>query len=641
MNARFNIVATVILLVALFLGINMFSMNALRGVKIDSSEGKIHTLSVGSKNIAASLEERITLKFYYSKKLAQGIPALSTYGNRVRETLEEFTNASKGKIALEIVEPLAFSEAEDAAVEAGLQGAPLDGVNGNFFLGLVVEGPTDTRVTIPFFSPTKENFLEYDIAKAIHSVGTPDKPIVGLISGIQMQGGFTMDPRTRQPAQTPPWVIAGEVESVATINNLGTAISEIPQDVDVLWVAHPKGLTDETLYAIDQFVMRGGHAVFQVDPFNETDAAQAQMNPAAEKSSSLNRLLNAWGVDVPEDRIVADQDLALQVNTQRNGGRMPYVVWLRVTDEQTERNDPVAAQMKMLHFISSGHITKKEVASTQPAGDAQGPAPKVDVPVAAIEPLVRTGANASTVSSMLLQGQPNPQALLSSFSAGSEALTLAARLTGKVKSAFPEGKPGQDPAAPSASLTESAESINVIVIADADMLSDMYWTQTDRFFGQVMKIADNGDLICNAIDNLAGNEDLISLRARDTSFRPFTRVEEMRKSAAKTLLEQQEAVDAQIRNTQEELGKLQAARGENSDSLVLTAEQRAAIKELEGKLADARKEQRKLKLELNKDIEALSAKLKMLNIGLMPAVVTLFAVSLAIGRRARRSAASK
>jgi ABC-type uncharacterized transport system involved in gliding motility auxiliary subunit len=190
-------------------------------------------------------------------------------------------------------------------------------------------------------------------------------------------------------------------------------------------------------------------------------------------------------------------------------------------------------------------------------------------------------------------------------------------------------------------LTESAESINVIVIADADMLSDMYWTQTDRFFGQVMKIADNGDLICNAIDNLAGNEDLISLRARDTSFRPFTRVEEMRKSAAKTLLEQQEAVDAQIRNTQEELGKLQAARGENSDSLVLTAEQRAAIKELEGKLADARKEQRKLKLELNKDIEALSAKLKMLNIGLMPAVVTLFAVSLAIGRRARRSAASK
>lgn len=156
-----------------------------------------------------------------------------------------------------------------------------------------------------------------------------------------------------------------------------------------------------------------------------------------------------------------------------------------------------------------------------------------------------------------------------------------------------------------------------------------------------MKIADNGDLICNAIDNLAGNEDLISLRARDTSFRPFTRVEEMRKNAAKTLLEQQEAVDAQIRSTQEELGKLQAARGENADSLVLTAEQRAAIKELESKLADARKEQRKLKLELNKDIEALSAKLKLLNIGLMPAVVTLFAVSLAIGRRARRSAASK
>ncbi|MFZ4575966.1 MAG: Gldg family protein, partial [Phycisphaerales bacterium] len=238
---------------------------------------------------------------------------------------------------------------------------------------------------------------------------------------------------------------------------------------------------------------------------------------------------------------------------------------------------------------------------------------------------------------------PDPKALLSAFVPGNEALVLAARLTGKVKSAFPNGKPaaeGEAAASGGDSLKESAESINVILIADTDMLSDMFWTQQDRLFGQVLKIADNGDLISNAIDNLSGNADLISLRARESAFRPFTRVEEMRRDAAKNLLEQQKKVDEEIVNAERQLQEMQAARGENASKLVLTPEQQKAITELQAKLASSRREQRRLKLELNKDIESLGATLKVVNIGMMPALVTLAAVALSIGRRTRRAAKS-
>lgn len=636
---RTSSLAATALLIVLFLGINMFSLSALRGFKLDASEGNIYTLSKGSRNIVASLDEKVRLKLFYSRDLARGEPTLAAYGDRVREILEEFAAASRGKLDLEVIEPLAYSEAEDEASQAGLEAAPLRGAN--FFLGLVVEGSTDTRVTIPFFNPMKEGFLEYDIAKAILSVGTPDKPVVGLISGIQLQGGFTMDPRTQQPRQAQPWFIMQEVEGLATINNLGTTVSAIPDDVDVLWVVHPKNLSDETLYAIDQFVMKGGHALFCVDPLCEADTPPNPADLSAPRSSNLTKLLSAWGVEVPTDKIAADESVALQVNTQRNANaRTPYVIWLRLDGKNVDTKDPITGQMSMLHFASSGFIRK--AAPPAPASDATGPAPAASGPVADIIPLVTTTDKAMQLPTAAISTPPDPAALLAAFAPGNEKLTLAARLTGKVNSAFPQGKPATadspaDPAAPS--LKESTQPINVILVADTDMMADMFWTQQDRLFNQVMKIADNGDLLSNMIDNLAGNADLISLRARDTAFRPFTRVEEMRREAAKNLLEQQKAVDEEVAQTERELQELQAARGQNASSLVLTPEQQKAVTDLRAKLADSRREQRRLRLELNKDIESLGTTLKLVNIGMMPAAVTLLAVALSVGRRARRKSA--
>jgi ABC-type uncharacterized transport system involved in gliding motility auxiliary subunit len=639
---RFSVIGACVLLLCLFLGINMVSLNAFRGIKVDATANSMFTLTKGSRNIARTLPEKVRLKLYFSKKVAQGRPEFLTYGDRVREMLEEFVGASGGKLELKVIEPLAFSEAEDEANQAGLQGGRLGARGETFFLGLVVEGPTDERQVIPFFDPSKEAFLEYDIAKAIYAVGQSEKPVVGLISSLPLEGGMTMDPRTRQPRQSPPWRIMSEIEGIATVNNLGTTVTSIPADVDVLWIIHPKNLTDQTLYAIDQFVLKGGHAIVQVDPNCDADPEASPMNPGASKISELNKVLNAWGVSVPIDTIAADEESALPVNTRDSGGMpVPFVAWLRLLEASMDRDDPITAQLSVLHFPTSGFILS--VPTSTPAADGP-PAPDAAAgPRAQIAPLVTTSATAMKMSASALGFQPDPKALLAQFVPGTEKLTLAARLSGKVRSAFPNGRPlaeGETPPEKDESLKESAGSINVVLVADVDMLSDMFWSRQEELFGQIIgysKIAANGDMVTNAIDNLLGSSDLISIRARETSIRPFTRVEDLRTRAAKDLLKQEEEIEAQIASTERELSQLQAARGENADAFVLTPDQQKAVDNLETKLLEARREKRRLRLALNKDIESLATRLKLVNLGMMPAAVTLLAVGVSVVRQSRRS----
>lgn len=639
---RFSVIGACVLLLCLFLGINMVSLNAFRGVKVDATANSMFTLTKGSRNIAKTLPEKVRLKLYFSKKVAQGRPELLTYGDRVRELLEEFVGASGDKLELKVIEPLAFSEAEDEANQAGLQGRRLGARGETLFLGLVVEGTTDERQVIPFFDPAKEAFLEYDIAKAIYAVGQSEKPVVGLISNLPLEGGVTMDPRTRQPRQTPPWRIMSEFEGIATFNNLGTTVTAIPSDVDVLWIVHPKNLSDQTLYAIDQFILKGGHAVIQVDPNCDADPEGSPMNPGATKTSELNKILNAWGISVPIDTIAADEESALPVNTRDSGGTpVPYVVWLRLMENAMDRKDPITAQLGALHFPTSGFILSvppsTPAASGPPAPDA-GTGPRAE-----IAPLVTTSATAMKMPASAIGFQPDPKTLLTQFVPGKEKLTLAARLTGKVRSAFPAGKPlaeGEGAPEKDESLKESTGSINVVLVADVDMLADMFWSRQEELFGQVIgysKIAANGDMMANAIDNLLGSSDLISIRARETSIRPFNRVEDLRTRAAKDLLKQEEEIESQIASTERELVQLQAAKGENADAFVLTPEQQKAVDNLETKLLEARREKRRLRLELDKDIESLAARLKLINLGMMPAAVALLAVGVSVVRQSRRS----
>lgn len=619
-------------LLALFLGLNMLAGAGLRGVRLDATQGSIYTLTQGSRNIAKSPEEPITLTLYYTSKLAQGRPEIQSFAQRVRETLEEYARVSGGKIKLTVVDPEPFSEAEDQATQAGLTPVPVNDAGENLILGLVGTNTTDGKEVIPFFDPRKERLLEYDISRLVYSLANPKKPVVGIISGIALDGGFSFDPMTRQPQQAPPWHISSEIKGLYDVKTL-TDAKAIPDDVTVLMVIHPTKLSDATLFAIDQFVLRGGHLLLFTDPYCENDKSPSPNGLTSQGggASSLSKLLDAWGVEMIPGKIAADRDSSLQIyDRDDNGKQVPvqYVVWMMLQDKLLSKEDPVTSNLRQLIFATPGAILAKKDAKDG----------------ATITPLVHTTATAALIPTDLMTTPPNPRALLKSYTPGNTELTLAARLSGKVKSAFPEGLPkppeGQESAAipKGGVLKESKTGISVIYVADCDMLADGMWMREQDFFGQkvVRRISDNADFVLSALDNLAGNDDLISIRARRESTRPFSTVDEMQRRANQTLLAQQTVLEQKMQDTQKRLVELQRQR-DDKGSISVSPEQAKEIAQFKSDYADTRKKLRQVKLELNKDIEHLGSLLKIINTAVMPLFVACFALLLYLFRKSMRS----
>ena len=618
-----------LLLLALFIALNMVAGAGLKGLRLDTTEGSVYTLTTGSRNIARSPDEPVTLTFYYSAKLAEGRGDIQSYARRVRETLEEYARVSGGKVKLRVVDPEPYSEDEDRAVQDGLAGVPLS-ASETLYMGLVGTNSVDTKEVIAFFDPRKERFLEYDISRLLYSLANPKRAVVGLITGLPLEGGFSMDQRTRQPRQTPPWQIASEIRGLFELRSLGQP-TEIPADVTVLMVVHPKELPASTLYAIDQHVMRGGRAIFFVDPLCENDDAGGMMGMGGERASSLEPLLSAWGVEVPAGKMAADRELALRVYTggQRSREETPYVVWLGADTRAMQKDDAVTGMLKQVMIGSAGFIRAKE-------GATGG---------ATITPLIHTTATAMEMPTELMTTPPDPKAMLKAYTPGSKELVLAARLTGRLKSAFPDGapkpeqKPDQPPAPPPTgeALKESKADANVILVADCDLLSDGMWVRTENFFGQQMsrKIADNADFVMSALDNLSGSNDLISVRARRESTRPFTRVQEMQRRADARLLAEQAVLEEKLKDAEANIRRLQQQRGDDN-TLVMTPEQQAELDKVKAEYTDTRKKLRQVKLDLQKDIERLGTQLKLINTALVPAIVAVVALGLGLMRRVRR-----
>jgi ABC-type uncharacterized transport system involved in gliding motility auxiliary subunit len=473
----------------------------------------------------------------------------------------------------------------------------------------------------------------------MYSLNNPKKKVVGLISPLQMTGGFTMDPRTRQPVQTQAWQIAGQIRGTFELRPLNGPQTEIPKDVDVLMIAHPKGLTDGTLFAIDQYVLRGGRAIVFVDPFCESDESAGQ-DPTA-RFSEFTKLLDAWGVDVVRGKIAADKTLAKQVMwgmSQSRAERVTYVPYIGIGPEQLTKEDPVTGQLQMVNFATAGFIRPRADAV---AAEGQ-PAPPAG-PKAKIEPLAVTTASAweMPVMEVAMPQGPDPRGMLEHYQAGKEPLVLAARLSGEVNSAYPGGVPagGAGAGATAAIPAGLAKgSLNVILVADADMLADNQWIRVQNFFGQTIgqKMADNGDFVINALDNLSGSTELMSVRARPSELRPFDLVMKMQKEAEERYAEQQKALNLKLEDTQQKLQALQSRRGADEKSYVLSPEQQAELEKFKGEYAETRKQLRAVKLNLTRDIETLGTKLRMINTALIPVLVTIVAVMLGGWRAARR-----
>lgn len=611
----------------LFLAVNILAGTALRSARVDLTENKLYTLSEGTENVLSELDEDVTLRFYFSRKLAQEIPAIQAYGKRVQELLEELAAVSD-KLTLVVEEPEPFSEAEDSAVSFGLRGAPANRAGDMLYFGLAATNTTDDTETIPFFSDAREEFLEYDLTQLIYKLGDPERPVVGLITQLPVAGSAQANPFTQQPPSE-AWVIYDQLGQLFEVRDLAWDSRTIDEDVDVLILVHPKALPESTLYAVDQYVLRGGHALVFVDPFCEVDQPPRDpQNPLAglqaPRSSDLAPLLSTWGVELSTEDVLGDRARALEVRGA-DGAPTPYVTWaaLRSDKEDFSTDDAVTAQLGTLHFASAGML--------QPIGGAE----------TEFTPLISSSDEAGRVEAQTLAFQqiaPDPAGLLDALSIEGERFALAARISGSAQSAYPAGDPlaGQDtqpgpdgePVVPEElpeHLSQSQGPINVIVVADADLLTDRFWVRVQNFLGTrlVSPIADNGDFVINAVENLTGSNDLISLRSRGRFQRPFDRVIELRREAEARFRNKEKELEAKLRETEQKLAELQQGK-EGVERMILSDEQVAELELFKEERVATRKELRQVKLQLNQDIESLGTGIKLANILGLPLAVALF-----------------
>ncbi len=620
---RLGASSLLLLLVAFVIAV-IVSNQIFRGVRIDLTENRLYTLSEGTRRIVRNIDEPINLYFFFSDQASEGVPSLRDYANRVREMLQEFAGESRGKIRLSIVDPIPFSEEEDQAAQFGLQEVALAATPDPVFLGLAGTNSVGDDEIIPFFQPDREASLEYDIAKLVSTLATPERKVIGLVSGISMSGRF--DPQTQRMQQ--PWVVYQQARQLFEIRDLGTAFESVPDDVGLLWIVQPKNLSNSTQYAIDQFVMRGGKALIFVDPVAAVDTAVSTEGmpagmPPMGQGSDLPLLFEGWGIEFNDQEVVADAQLALTINSAMGNRPARHYGYLGIGAAGLSEADITTMELGSVNVAMAGRL--------RVAGDSG----------VTFEPLVTSSPASTTMPAGRFTFLPDPSSLQQDFTPGGSPLTIAARISGKLSSAFPDGEPATIPGADEAEnvgahLAESAQPANIIVVADVDMLSDPMWVQVQNFFGQQIAnaFASNGAFVVNALENLAGSSDLIAVRSRGSFARPFTRVDELRGDAEAKFLQTQQRLESELSETERRLGELQASR-DDTGSLLLTDEQQAEIDRFIAQRASIRKELRAVQRGLDKDIENLGTILKVINIGLVPLLLTL-ATLIALWRRRQR-----
>ncbi len=607
-------------LLVLLVGINVLAETRLASVQYDATATKIYTLSPGTRSILAGLKEPITLRLYYSASLGSRIAAFGAQADRVREMLRQFAQLAPGKINLEFRDPEPFSETEDRALAYGLQGVPLEQGGERVFFGLAGSNLLDDERAIAFFQPDRERFLEYDLAKLVYDLSNPKRPVLGVMSALKLDGdpqAMMMRMRGQQAPGGDPWAAMMTLRQSFTVKPVATDVSAIDPDIQVLLVAHPQNLSDATLYAIDQFVMRGGRLLAMVGPNNETLGTDPQTGaPPAVVSSDLHKLFAAWGIEYDPNKVVGDLTGAWKVRAN-SGGRQDSVDYVGYFSVRAGINhdDPATADLQEITLANPGFLTKKLGSDIT------------------LTPLLTSSDHSEVLPAELIRNNPNPAKILADFKPDGEHHILAARVRGVLHSAFdkaPEGS--KEPY-----KAETDGPANMVIIADTDMLSDRFWTRTSEFFGQSdpTPFADNGGFVANLAGTLAGGDALIGLRGRGTVARPFEVVDRMQRDAEAHYRQTEQTLTAHLDETVKKIADLRGGR-DGSNNAALNEAQRTAIADLQKDMLSTRTKLRTVQLDLRRDISRLQNNLRLFDIVLVPVVLLVLAVLLALTRTTRR-----
>ena len=526
---------------------------------------------------------------------------------------------SDGQLVLHIIDPAPYSEEEDRATEFRLRSIPKPGGEALYF-GLVGTNAVDDVEIIEFFQPEREAFLEYDISQLIYALTNPAKPVVGVLTGLPMFGG--LNEATRQPI--PEWAIVSNIKRLFEVRQIDAESAMIDPDIRILMLVHPKDLSEKMLYAVDQFLMRGGRLMLFADPYAERDPSFRNPGQSPEaggiQASDIGGLLETWGLRMDMERIVADRTLALSVQSRADRRPAPHVSFIGATADSFNQDNLITAQLDRVTFALPGSLRKAEGFEGE------------------FVPLVSGSPDSGEIPKWRYQQLIDPASLVRWIEPASSPVVLAGWVRLQPSSLFPDGPPEDAEALTEDHLSEAREQVDAIIVSDIDMLTDSMWARVQNFFGQriIRAWASNSDFIVNALESLAGSGDLIGLRGRADFTRPFHVVERLRRQAEDNFREKEEALKARLKETEESINRIQHLKQEGEQNL-LTHAQREEIEAFKQERVRVRRELRSVRHELDRDIEQLGFVLRLANIWLMPILVTLLAGGLWLIQRRRRA----
>lgn len=559
----------------LFLAFNLVWVNNLPDIRWDFSQHKIHTLSPQARQLLASLEEPLDLYYFNSRHDPRKSQALKRYGERVGDLLEEFEKAARGRINLHVIDPGPYSE---EAYKAGLFG--LDDTHG--FLGLIGVRAGQAAQRIDAFSLDDEPMLEYEISHLIYTLGYTAPPVIGVLTGLALNdsGGLLL----------------AKMHQHFTLESLAANIPQVPESIGTLMVVHPRALPERTLYAIEQFVLRGGKLMIFLDPLSESMSDAAPANPM------LDGLLAAWGVQMPADKLLVDNLYASSASPGAGKPTVFHPARLSLPRQAMTADDVSAWKLDTVIVSSSGALSRIRKSRTL------------------LTPLLQSSTQSALLDAARFASTTALDSLIEQPSAVGQRQVIAARLGGPAYSAFPDGVDGQ-----SAGLQKAAD-IQVVVVADTDLLMD-----------SVISSAANSNVtfILNTLDNLAAPDVLASIRPRATASQSPNPLSDVREAAAQAYAQKAGELERRLERTEHEWQRLKPPDTGFGTQAVNTNAQLQALNKERLRLP---MELQALKVEAYASVHKVELTLKLLLISAVPLLLCLIAWMVSLYNRRRRSA---
>ena len=613
----------IILAIIGFLSFNILNKNFFKNMRFDLTKSNVYTLSSGTKSILHSIKEPLNFKLFYTKQIGDTNPVYQNYYNKVKELLEQYVLLSNNKIQLKIYNPEPFSNEEDQALEHGMQGVEiLQGVYGYF--GLVASNSTDDEEKIIFFDSNRESFLEYDLSKIVSNLANPNRRVIGLYTNLPVLGTFNPLAKSRDAASIPPWIVYNRIKEFFEVKRIHEKTRKISDDLELIMIIHPQEVPERILYMFDQFVLRGGKLLIFLDPNAEVERFRTEQQQSTSvsrnNSSTLKELLDRWGVELVEDKVVGDLLSARRVSigTDAQPSVTDYIAWLDIKSEYIDSSHQATSKVRNLTFATAGILKHNNRNSIE------------------FKKLVWSTKQSMQIDAEEVRSSPDPTTLLRNFVPSNEELVLAAEINGNFVSNFPDGPPktDRDNFKKENHLQNSVKPSSLIIVSDVDMLYDEYWIRFTE--SGAAPISNNADFAINLLEYLNGTEDLIGLRGKGTSLATFTRVERIQKEAEQKYRSKEQELLDKLNDYQQKLKKIESGKGNEEGKDIISEDETSEIEKFRSEMVRVRTELRQVQNALRVNIEKLDSQLKFFNIFLVPILLVILSIILSLIRRKKR-----